>query len=469
MKNKKGFTLVELLAVIAILAVLVIIALPNVLKMFRNAKQNTFVTEVQNLVRSAEDKYLTSSLSSGNNTCFDSKTNPLDMSGRENINYLIKLTNKGKVIEVKVMDDSYQLLIDNQNGINKADIGNKYKVNVISEDTAIIGCDNTALKGEYVDKKLIIKKDNEEIKTIQMEKNTTTRIDKESGLSLITCNNGIEVSEENEQIKLDNVQVDNSVCNFSNDLNNIISNLDDTKNNILLIDDLILENQVIINTGKQVTIDMNGKSINSSFNDTAIINNSNLTIINSRNIEAIINSPSVIIYNKENATLNIENLKLISIGNETNPSAIYNNGKAIIKKSYIEGSFGLGGNNVQTAVFDVYESEILGKTQNGIQLDGFSSCGNIYNSTITGEKNAIRSFSKGIVNIYSGTFIGKTENGVINSSTGTINICSGDISGATYDLNNSSTGTINYTSKVTLKNGTKNGENINLTDGITCE
>ena len=33
MKNRKGFTLVELLAVIAILALLVIIALPNILKM----------------------------------------------------------------------------------------------------------------------------------------------------------------------------------------------------------------------------------------------------------------------------------------------------------------------------------------------------------------------------------------------------------------------------------------------------
>ena len=34
MKNNKGFTLVELLAVIAIMAILLIIALPNVLKMF---------------------------------------------------------------------------------------------------------------------------------------------------------------------------------------------------------------------------------------------------------------------------------------------------------------------------------------------------------------------------------------------------------------------------------------------------
>ncbi|NLC97314.1 MAG: prepilin-type N-terminal cleavage/methylation domain-containing protein, partial [Erysipelotrichaceae bacterium] len=44
---KKGFTLVELLAVIAILAILIIIALPNVLEMFNNAKKDVFVTEVK--------------------------------------------------------------------------------------------------------------------------------------------------------------------------------------------------------------------------------------------------------------------------------------------------------------------------------------------------------------------------------------------------------------------------------------
>ena len=40
MKNRKGFTLVELLAVIAILAILVIIALPNVLNMYKKANLN---------------------------------------------------------------------------------------------------------------------------------------------------------------------------------------------------------------------------------------------------------------------------------------------------------------------------------------------------------------------------------------------------------------------------------------------
>ena len=56
--NKKGFTLVELLAVIAILAILVIIALPNVLSMFNQAKEDTFTTETKEMVKIAQQQYL---------------------------------------------------------------------------------------------------------------------------------------------------------------------------------------------------------------------------------------------------------------------------------------------------------------------------------------------------------------------------------------------------------------------------
>ena len=163
MKDKKGFTLVELLSVIAILAILVIIALPNVLKLFRNAKQNTFVTEVQNLVRSAEDKYLTSSMLNGSNTCFDSVTNPLDMNGRNNLKYVIKLSDKGAIIEIKVTDDSYELLAENTDGINRADIGNKYKVNTLQESTSIIGCSGDVIQeGNTLGLPLVIFGENEE-------------------------------------------------------------------------------------------------------------------------------------------------------------------------------------------------------------------------------------------------------------------------------------------------------------------
>ena len=44
--NRRGFTLVELLAVIAILAILVIIALPNIMSMFNQARKNSFTTEL---------------------------------------------------------------------------------------------------------------------------------------------------------------------------------------------------------------------------------------------------------------------------------------------------------------------------------------------------------------------------------------------------------------------------------------
>ena len=58
MKAKKGFTLVELLAVIAILAILIIIALPNILKMFNEAQMKLFLQEARNINKAAEDSYL---------------------------------------------------------------------------------------------------------------------------------------------------------------------------------------------------------------------------------------------------------------------------------------------------------------------------------------------------------------------------------------------------------------------------
>lgn len=60
--NKKGFTLVELLAVIAILAILVIIALPNVMGMFNSAKKSTFVTEAEKIYQQVTTDFVSDNL-----------------------------------------------------------------------------------------------------------------------------------------------------------------------------------------------------------------------------------------------------------------------------------------------------------------------------------------------------------------------------------------------------------------------
>ena len=80
--NKKGFTLVELLAVIAILAILVIVALPNVLSMYRDARKNTFSNEISSVLRSARQQYLVDGGVAREYTNADGYTNNLKLPDR---------------------------------------------------------------------------------------------------------------------------------------------------------------------------------------------------------------------------------------------------------------------------------------------------------------------------------------------------------------------------------------------------
>src|SRR5574344_395790 len=56
-KKKKGFTLVELLAVIVVLAIIMIIAIPSVLKSMNNAKKGAFKIECQKVLNTAQSAF----------------------------------------------------------------------------------------------------------------------------------------------------------------------------------------------------------------------------------------------------------------------------------------------------------------------------------------------------------------------------------------------------------------------------
>ena len=104
--NKKGFTLVELLAVIAILAILVIIALPNVLKMYNDSKKNAFMTEAQTLAKEVSSKYISESMKGNKVSVISNKQNPLDMTGRE-LEYSFELDSQGKIKNMIVSNGTY--------------------------------------------------------------------------------------------------------------------------------------------------------------------------------------------------------------------------------------------------------------------------------------------------------------------------------------------------------------------------
>lgn len=108
---KKGFTLVELLAVIAILALLVIIAMPNVIGMFNQAKVNTFITDVQKIMDTAVTEFTGDAFSSGGKTIYYSSSNNSLGSSKLNIDtnkeYFIEMDRHGNFKRIVVYDTNY--------------------------------------------------------------------------------------------------------------------------------------------------------------------------------------------------------------------------------------------------------------------------------------------------------------------------------------------------------------------------
>ena len=81
MEHKKGFTLVELLAVISILAILTILAIPNIINFYNESKLKTNYINTQNIVKAAQEFYLQNP-----NSYFESDEdiyNKLELSGKK--------------------------------------------------------------------------------------------------------------------------------------------------------------------------------------------------------------------------------------------------------------------------------------------------------------------------------------------------------------------------------------------------
>ncbi|MGM9877992.1 MAG: BspA family leucine-rich repeat surface protein [Bacilli bacterium] len=124
-ENKKRFTLVGLLVVIAILAILVIIAMPSVLKLFNNPKKDTFLTEVKTIFDETKKKYISESKKGNTITTISSKdASKLDINGSD-LDYCVILGEEGKVEKIAVGNKSFYVILNNVvdiNSLKKEDI-----------------------------------------------------------------------------------------------------------------------------------------------------------------------------------------------------------------------------------------------------------------------------------------------------------------------------------------------------------
>lgn len=93
--NKKGFTLVELLAVITLIAILSGIAVANVISSINNSKKNTFLLDAKRMVSRAE--YLISENSEDRN--------------------LVKTTTSGVIYSYATLNDKGEFQTDSDGGV----------------------------------------------------------------------------------------------------------------------------------------------------------------------------------------------------------------------------------------------------------------------------------------------------------------------------------------------------------------
>ena len=105
--NKKGFTLVELLAVIVVLAIIMVLTLPTIMNSMNSARQSTFLLYASRMLDTAADKYQSDALLNGGKSCYTIET--LNNGTTSKYHGRVLISDNGNTMKVQMYDDNYQI------------------------------------------------------------------------------------------------------------------------------------------------------------------------------------------------------------------------------------------------------------------------------------------------------------------------------------------------------------------------
>ena len=425
--DKKAFTLIELLAVIVVLGILALIVTPILINVVKDSNEKSYKLSADGYISAVNDYILSNQLDGKKveNGKYNIKNLDVKISGKAPSKGSVEIYDE-KVSGAQLLFDTYLVKYDGKE-VTLTEKGCEKEATV----NLVIG------EKEYDNVAKVAKDD------IETEFNISDDI---SDMTNIVCNNGVTISMNDNTLKLSDVYKDTN-CTMSRSINDTFNNLDDTKNYILMLKDEKISKTLENKETKNVTIELNGKSITAS-NVSVIHNLGTLSILNNSLNVSSLNSNVATIGAEKNSVLSLKNINVVS-ENTDNKSSICNKGKLEVKNSYIKGPYGIGCNDEAGAEINVQDSKIVATVKNGVSFNKTSfpenaPSGTISSSEINGKNIAVAFVSTGTLSIESGKFNSETGNVIMNSNSGTININSGTyISKESTAISNSSSGTIN--------------------------
>ena len=279
--KKKGFTLIELLAVIVILAIIALIATPTILGVIEKARKGATEQSALGYIDAIEKQIM---INDTNN--IQELKDGTYLVEDINISYKGKGPTKGTVTIKKGEVTTTNLC---------------FKTYSVDYD----GTKATISKNNYCKEDKVILKEKENINEITIEnKKAVIDLTNYTDYTNIHCNNNAKLEIENNQLIVTNI-IGEVTCQLDKTLEDTFSNLDDSSNSVMMLSDETLSNGITIEKNKNVTLDLNGKKIEKTFEkyDRLLINKGNLTI-NDKNNLGIIKTNFAVIINYSKIVIN---------------------------------------------------------------------------------------------------------------------------------------------------------------------
>ena len=499
--KKKGFTLVELLAIIVILGIIMSIATPIIIKIINDSKKETYKLSMSGYVKAVEEQIAVNKAKGKitKNGNYNIKNFEVGYSGRIADKGSFSINNE-LVISAQLCFDTYLVKYDG-------------KEVTLTEK----GCEKEATVNLVIGEK---KYDNVIKDDIETEFNISDDI---SDMTNIVCNNGATISMNGNTLKLSDAFND-TTCSMSNSINATFAKLDNTKNYILMLKDENVSETLIIKENKNVTFDLNGKNITALPGCQYTLRNFGKLTINDSTGTGVMKTTRWLLANRLELTINggsfikekddesgggvIGNSGLVTVNDGyfyaksayvfynyfiNDPNPIFNVNGGIIKSpdspefanTHSKETFNIKNVNLSDLgdkiVFDNHAGGIFNISN--VQIDNTSPYTvynakqgiiNIKNSTITNSSGStINNTDDGIINIVDCKFDAML-NVVDNNKLGTVNICSGSINGKTNDVINKGNGYVYYKDSNIFKNNSlkdtvNDPSHIILKSDLICE